>query len=103
MDVAGVIPEAIINNLITCCHSNSFDKVQLAVSEMVASGFAATAVISQLHDALILAPSSEVSDMAKARIAEKLAVTDRALADGADEDLQLLNVGAFVMKQLCEP
>lgn len=31
MDVAGVLPEAIINNLITCCHANSFDKVQQVV------------------------------------------------------------------------
>lgn len=28
MDVAGVVPEAAVNNLITTCHSNSFDKVQ---------------------------------------------------------------------------
>lgn len=28
MDVAGVLPEPIINDLITQCHSNSFDKVQ---------------------------------------------------------------------------
>ena len=34
MDVAGVVPEADVNNLITMCHSNSFDKVQ-AVSPCV--------------------------------------------------------------------
>jgi replication factor C subunit 2/4 len=70
------------------------------VSNIVASGYAATTVISQLHDALILAPSSEVSDVAKARIAEKLALADFALANGADEDLQLLAIASFVMKQM---
>lgn len=72
------------------------------MTDIIASGYAATAVISQLHDALILAPRGEISDMAKARIAEKLALADSALADGADEDLQILNVAAFVMKQLGE-
>mmetsp|Transcript_3561 Transcript_3561/g.8800 ORF Transcript_3561/g.8800 Transcript_3561/m.8800 type:complete len:359 (-) Transcript_3561:29-1105(-) len=100
MDVAGVLPEAAINDLITRCHTNSFEKVQEAVTDIVAAGYSATAVISQLHDALILAPSGEVADMAKARVAERLAKADLALADGADEELQLLNVAAFVMKQL---
>jgi len=100
MEVAGVVPEAVINNLITCCHGNAFDKVQQAVSDIVASGYSATIVISQLHDALVLAPTGEVADTAKARIAETLACADKALADGADEELQLLHLGAFVMQQL---
>lgn len=75
-------------------------RLHQAVNDIIASGFSATAVISQLHDALVLAPSGEVSDIAKARIAEKLAVADKALVDGADEELQLLSIAAFVTKQL---
>ena len=83
-----------------CCHGNAFDKVQQAINDIVASGYSATIVISQLHDALVLAPTGEVPDAAKARIAEALARADKALADGADEELQLLHLGAFVMQQL---
>ena len=50
----------------------------------------------QLHDVVVT--HAVVSDLGKARIAERLAQADKALIDGADEELQLLDVAAFCMQ-----
>ncbi|GAA5830381.1 hypothetical protein JCM11251_001328 [Rhodosporidiobolus azoricus] len=74
----------------------SFEQVQRAVEKIVREGFSAVQVLSQLHDLIILDPL--VSPKAKASVAIDLGMADKALTDGADEELQLLNCCARIAK-----
>ncbi|GAA5912412.1 hypothetical protein JCM6882_005505 [Rhodosporidiobolus microsporus] len=73
-----------------------FERVQRAVERVVREGYSAVQVLSQLHDLIILDPL--VPARAKARVAIDLGLADKALTDGADEELQLLNCCARVAK-----
>ncbi|TNY20236.1 replication factor C subunit 2/4 [Rhodotorula diobovata] len=71
-----------------------FDRVRAAVEKVSREGYSAVQVLSQLHDLLILDPL--VPARAKASIALDLGLADKALTDGADEELQLLNCCARI-------
>ena len=61
-------------------------------------GFPALQLLVQLSDALM--EDAAVADSAKARIAVRLAEADKALADGADESLQLLDCASCAMRAI---
>ncbi|CAI5775963.1 replication factor C subunit 4 isoform X1 [Podarcis lilfordi] len=67
---------------------------------LINEGYAATQFINQLHDTII--ERKDLSDKQKSVIAEKLADTDKCLADGSDEFLQLISLCAVVMQQLIQ-
>jgi replication factor C subunit 2/4 len=46
-------------------------------------------------------PTEELADLEKAKICEKMAQADKALVDGADEYLQLIDIGSSIMNGLC--
>lgn len=91
--------------------SNSFDQLQKAVSESMANGYPANQIISQVlyfHLFIFLFikifdriadESSSLSNLQRAYIAEQLAISERALQDGADESLQLLDSLSTIMKE----
>eukprot|EP01112_Ceratiomyxa_fruticulosa_P020155 TRINITY_DN6791_c0_g1_i2.p1 TRINITY_DN6791_c0_g1~~TRINITY_DN6791_c0_g1_i2.p1 ORF type:complete len:364 (+),score=61.27 TRINITY_DN6791_c0_g1_i2:109-1200(+) len=99
INVAGVMPESITQDLMTACQSNSFDQLQTKVSDIISQGYPAIQVISQLHD--IVVSSEHFTSMQKSHIAIKLAEADKALSDGADEYLQLMDSLSFLMRQIC--
>jgi replication factor C subunit 2/4 len=53
-------------------------------------------MVSQLHDVLIA--RADIGDVPKAKMAERIAQCDKALIDGSDEELQLLDVAATCMQ-----
>lgn len=99
-DLAGVIPAATIEGIVTACHSGSFDKLEAVVKNLIDEGHAATQLVNQLHDSII--EDENLSDKQKSIITEKLAEVDKCLADGADEHLQLMSLCATVMQQLTQ-
>lgn len=99
-DIAGVLADETIEHLFQSCKSNSFEQVQVAVNNIIASGYSAVQVLSQLHDCLVTKETEEILDLKKARIMEKIAEADKCLIDAADEELQLLNVCAYIMKEI---
>ncbi|GAA5851306.1 hypothetical protein JCM9279_001100 [Rhodotorula babjevae] len=74
--------------------ASAFDRVREAVEKVSREGYSAVQVLSQLHDLVILDPL--VPARAKASIALDLGLADKALTDGADEELQLLNCCARI-------
>ena len=72
--------------------------MQRFVDEMLADGYPAAQLASQMLEATIVA--SDMSSMQKAKIALQLAETDKSLTDGADEYLQVTNLLAFTMRTL---
>ncbi|GAA6020088.1 hypothetical protein JCM11491_006392 [Sporobolomyces phaffii] len=69
--------------------SSPFETVRRAVQKVVREGYSATQILSQLHDLIIL--DALVDPRSKACAAMELGLADKALTDGADEELQLLN------------
>lgn len=99
-EIAGVIPDDVIDDLLTVCHSNSYEKLQSAVQELINEGHAASQMILQIHDKVV--KLDELGDTPKSVILEKLAIVDKCLMDGADEFLQLMALCSIIMQQFCK-
>ena len=98
VEMAGVVPSTKIEDLVTVCHSGSFEKLDTCIKGMIQRGFSATQIVLQLHDVLVVHGS--ITDNQKAVIMEKLAVTDQCLCEGADEYLQLMATCTVIMDQV---
>uniref|UniRef100_A0A8P4KJJ6 AAA+ ATPase domain-containing protein n=1 Tax=Dicentrarchus labrax TaxID=13489 RepID=A0A8P4KJJ6_DICLA len=64
---------------------------------MVDEGYAATQILSQLHESII--EEQDLNDKQKSAITEKMAVVGKCLSDGADEYLQMLSLCSVIMQQ----
>uniref|UniRef100_A0A1A8MXP8 Replication factor C subunit 4 n=1 Tax=Nothobranchius pienaari TaxID=704102 RepID=A0A1A8MXP8_9TELE len=95
-EIAGVVPSKMIDNLIQICFKGTFEKLEVAVRNMVDEGYAATQILNQLHEAIF---EQDINDKQKSAIMEKMAVVGKSLADGADEYLQLLSLCSVIMQQ----
>ncbi|KAJ1891445.1 Subunit of heteropentameric Replication factor C (RF-C) [Kickxella alabastrina] len=93
MELVGVIPEDIVVRLRAAwggSAAGSAKAVQVLVDELVYSGFPASRVLSQLHDLTMV--DQQLGSLQKAKIAMLMASVDKALCDGADEQLQLMDM-----------
>ncbi|GAQ78994.1 Replication factor C subunit RFC4 [Klebsormidium nitens] len=99
ISVSGVVPDDVIEKLLTSCRSGDYDKAQGTVTDIIADGYAVSQILSQLHDEVVRA--EDVTDEQKARICERVAEADKCLIDGGDEYLQLLDVASNTMRALC--
>ncbi|KAK3095174.1 hypothetical protein FSP39_011045 [Pinctada imbricata] len=97
-EIAGVIDDGVIDNLIKVCRSNSYEKVEKEVKEVIFAGHSASQIIGQLHDKIV--QLEDLGDKQKSVICEKLAVVDKCLMDGADEYIQLMALLSIMMKQM---
>jgi len=115
-EIAGVVPDAVINDLATSLGVDSlsadamnvddglvskakgFDGVKRKVKGIIREGYSASQVLSQLHDLVIEHPT--LTARQKSRCALVFAEADKALCDGADEELWILEVGLRVYKAL---
>lgn len=76
----------------------SFEAIHRTVKKIAQEGYSASQLLIQLHDYLIEHPTLEAKK--KATCALALGETDKALVDGADEELQLLNLALKLQKSL---
>ncbi|GAA5858476.1 hypothetical protein JCM5353_008902 [Sporobolomyces roseus] len=119
-EIGGVVPDSVMNELgsalgvkgdhvdvdVEMSDSSSskskvvggFGQVRKAVEKVVREGYSAVQILSQLHDLIILDPL--VDPRAKASAAMDLGWADKALTDGSDEELQLLNCCARIAKSI---
>ncbi|XP_048748199.2 replication factor C subunit 4-like [Ostrea edulis] len=98
-EIAGVIDNDTIDQLIQVCRSNSYEKLEKIVQEVMYEGHSAAQIINQLHDKVI--QLDDLNDQQKSVIFEKLAVVDKCLMDGADEYLQLMALFTTMMREIC--
>lgn len=98
-DILGLIPPPVVAHLMECCLSNSYEKLESAVTNLIADGFAVSQLCVELHDAIM--GQESVSDEKKAKIAEKIAKVDCRLVEGGDEFLQAMDLCGTVMSILC--
>jgi len=98
-EIAGVVPAQMADKLFEACGTDSYEKLDTTVKEIIAEGHAAAQVINQIHDRIV--EMSELNDHQKSAILEKLAIVDKCLCDGADEYLQILSLCSVMMQQFC--
>ncbi|KAG0287902.1 hypothetical protein BGZ97_006964 [Linnemannia gamsii] len=89
-DIAGTVPESVIDGLEGCWLSKEYKKIASEVQNVVADGHSAAKVLSQLHSRLLR--NEHLSPLQKAKVAEVFGDMDKCLCDGADEQLQLLSM-----------
>lgn len=99
MDITGVVPEDILDDIVKVCRSDSYEKLDKTVKKVNREGYAATQVLSQFHDRVVA--MDDLSDKQKSVMCEKMAVVDKCLQDGADEYLQLMALFSTIMQQIC--
>jgi len=98
-EISGVIGDRYIDALLDVCQLNSFERLQVQVDEFMCEGFSVSQLINQLHERLITQEGG-LTDNQKSLLAERFAVAEHKLIEGADEYLQLLDVTSFIMETL---
>ncbi|KAG1714098.1 Replication factor C subunit 4 [Nymphon striatum] len=98
-EMNGIIPKNVMQKLYEVCSSDSYEKLEAFVQDLITEGYSAGQFINQVHDTIVT--SLEYSDNQKSVITEKLAICDKRLQDGADEYLQILDVSTTIMNQIC--
>lgn len=97
-DIAGTVPQDVIDRMFQAWYQESYEKIAEIVEESMLSGFSGSQLLSQLHDRFV--NEDVLSSRQKADLAILFGDTDKAITDGADEHLQILNLCTRA-KQVC--
>lgn len=93
-DIAGVIPGPTIDGLVQAIRPRSsgetYSAVCKVVEDMVADGWSAGQVVTQLYQALVY--DETIPDVQKNKIVLVFSESDKRLVDGADEHLTILDL-----------
>ncbi|KAJ3330289.1 hypothetical protein HDU76_006006 [Blyttiomyces sp. JEL0837] len=89
-EIAGVVPENVMDSLFSAWVSRKFDVIQSTLASAVKAGFSANQIMNQLHSKVIA--DVTLTSRQKALACRQFGSMDKALIDGADEHLQLLNL-----------
>ncbi|TPX58209.1 hypothetical protein SpCBS45565_g08052 [Spizellomyces sp. 'palustris'] len=89
-EIAGVVPEPLIDKLMTVWQSKNIAHIEGTVNQVIKAGYSGAQLMSQLHDRVI--SDAHLSSIQKSKMAQTLGQVDRALGDGASEHLQLLRL-----------
>ena len=95
-EISGIVPDESVSQYLNCSLSNDFSRLQKYVTHLTHEGYSAQQVLSQLSDILIT--NDKISGVNKGIICLEIADAEKRLVDGADEYLQLLQVGSLIMK-----
>jgi replication factor C subunit 2/4 len=107
-EIAGVIPEDVINGLVAATKPANtrvtgfgeavFRNLVKVVEEVIFAGWSASQILTQLHDRILL--DDEYSGEQKNRISWTLSEAETRLTDGADEHIEILNVLTQIAKAI---
>ncbi|KAL4918783.1 P-loop containing nucleoside triphosphate hydrolase protein [Aspergillus aurantiobrunneus] len=93
-EIAGVVPESVLDSLIQSLQPKKigtpYEAVSKVVTEIVADGWSATQVLLQLYGRIIY--NDAIPDIQKNKIVLVFSEMDKRLVDGADEHLTILDV-----------
>lgn len=93
-DIAGVIPNATIQELVQAIRPRSsggtYSSISTIVEDMVADGWSAGQVVSQLYQTIVY--DETIPDVQKNQIVLVFSEADKRLVDGSDEHLTILDV-----------
>eukprot|EP00640_Fibrocapsa_japonica_P004976 CAMPEP_0113950796 /NCGR_PEP_ID=MMETSP1339-20121228/82601_1 /TAXON_ID=94617 /ORGANISM="Fibrocapsa japonica" /LENGTH=214 /DNA_ID=CAMNT_0000958767 /DNA_START=51 /DNA_END=695 /DNA_ORIENTATION=- /assembly_acc=CAM_ASM_000762 len=98
-EISGSIPHGATTALWTAMKSGRFDNIENEVEKMACEGFPIGALLHRLQEEVI--EEDGIEDIHKAAICLRIAEADKCLNDGASEALQLLDIAAVIMRQVC--
>lgn len=96
-EIAGVVPEDTIGRLINAIQPTRgaiYEAVARVVTDLIAEGWSATQVLSQLYDKILT--DEAIENVKKNRIVMTFSETDKRLIDGSDEHLTILDLSLQV-------
>jgi len=99
-EVAGYIPKQYIIDFINICQSKSYEKLATFIDNLIGDGYSGTQFLLQLHEWVIETDELLLSENHKSLISEQIALNDKRLLDGADEYLQILDIGSVILKNI---
>ena len=99
-EITGYIPEIVVTDFMkTCKEKKSYQLVEDFLEDLVAEGYSASQLITQIHD-WILSDECDFTDTQLARIMNALAVAEHRLLEGANEFVQTFQVGSEIIQAL---
>ena len=100
-ELSGVVPANLLDALWEVMAKNrNIDGTIKAVDELIAQGFSASSILSEIHSRVVNSDDQTMSDIQKAHILRKIAEADYRLSDRTDEQLVLLDTSCFVAQTL---
>lgn len=100
-EIAGVVPPDVVDDLVSVMMKGAtlnYGRLSKAVEDIVASGWAATEVLSSLYQKLIY--DDMISSQKKCKILPVLSLMDKRLLDGSEETLQILDMTCRIARIL---
>lgn len=91
-EVAGVLPPHALGALWLAVQGGIFDRVAAEVRALLALGYSTTMMTRCLLDLVVGGDEGGMSEEKRARMLLKLAEADKCLVDGADEELQMMDI-----------
>ncbi|KAJ5766540.1 uncharacterized protein N7511_004156 [Penicillium nucicola] len=93
-EIAGVVPESILDSLVQAMQPkkgvSSYEAVSSVVTDLVADGWSATQILGQLYRRVVF--SEAIPDIQKNKIVMLFSEMDKRLVDGSDEHLSMLDL-----------
>ncbi|KAL8690331.1 MAG: hypothetical protein Q9218_004206 [Villophora microphyllina] len=103
-EIAGVIPNNVINELVRAMQPKArgavYNDVSKVVKDLVADGWSASQVTAQLYQQILY--NDAILDKHKNKIVGVFSQVDRRLVDGADEHLTLLDLALQISGIIAE-
>jgi replication factor C subunit 2/4 len=96
VEISGVVPDKSVDSLVTSCKEGTFQGVRRDVQSLLAAGYSVNVVLERLVDAVVR--DAGLSNTQKGLICERIAKAEKRLADGADEELQLVDVAEAFLR-----
>lgn len=103
-DIAGIIPDSTIHQLVAAMRprpaGDTYQAVAKVVENMVADGWSAGQVVTQLFQAVV--HDETIPDAQKNKIVIVFSEVDKRLVDGADEHLSILDLALRISGIMAE-
>mmetsp|Transcript_20114 Transcript_20114/g.42108 ORF Transcript_20114/g.42108 Transcript_20114/m.42108 type:complete len:363 (+) Transcript_20114:69-1157(+) len=95
-EMTGKCPVDKVRGMYEQCKKKNFEGMQNEVEDLVCSGYPGVEILKSLSTLIVSDPT--LNDASKGRVCVKIGRSDKALIEGADETLQILNVGSEIIK-----
>ncbi|KAL2051296.1 hypothetical protein ABVK25_008348 [Lepraria finkii] len=103
-EIAGVIPNDVVDGLLKAMQPSSrgavYEAVAKQVTDLVADGWSATQVVTQLYQKIVY--DDTLSNKQKTKIVMAFSDVDKRLVDGSDEHLTILDLALQISGMLAE-
>ncbi|KAJ5555623.1 ATPase AAA-type core [Penicillium sp. DV-2018c] len=93
-EIAGVVPDGVVDGLVEAMQPKSggsvYEAVSRVITDLVADGWSATQLLGQLYKRVVF--SEAIPDIQKNKIVMLFSEMDKRLVDGSDEHLSMLDL-----------